>query len=309
LPVNVFVTGTIRSGTTFVGRALASADNCIYLHEPFNPDSPWNAAIPTPINHFYISEHNAKIYEGRFNSLLKLRPAIKGKWLESHRQERTEYIEKAIPKGLSRENLNIIIKDPIALFCTEWLADRWGLKPVLVVRDPRDVVNSIFRLSWAKNLQPMFLRTQPLLVRRLKEMEEQLGLSKCISTEFSEDNLTTVIRYLKPSYLALLYFARISKFQMLCYERSTLQPDVEFLRLFDDLSIPMSDTFKSSLSKATNTFDASRTHQNTYAPVSVKRIKQLRDDTEDLPAVDDKIIIDAFAEIRSGFAQLVDWWE
>jgi hypothetical protein len=309
MSVNVFVTGTIRSGTTFVGKALASARDSIYIHEPFNPDSPWNSAIPTPISHFYISDHNALLYRARLGALLKLQPNIRGQWLESVRQDRNNFIEKSIPDGSSRESLNKIIKDPLGIFCTEWLVRRWDLKPVLVVRDPREVIKSIFRMSWHKNLQPRYLLVQPQLRRRLFAMEEQLGLSNCISLEISNDNLTAIIRFLKPSYLALLYFATISGFRLLCYERSTLNPEIEFNRLFKDLDLPMGDEFKNSLSEKNNTFDTAKSHQNTFAPVSVERIKLLRSEVPDEPAVDNSVIVDAFADIRLGFADLVDWWD
>jgi len=33
----VLVTGSMRSGTTFVGNVLAASDRLFYLHEPLNP--------------------------------------------------------------------------------------------------------------------------------------------------------------------------------------------------------------------------------------------------------------------------------
>jgi hypothetical protein len=56
-----------------------------------------------------------------------------------------------------------LIEDPIALFSSEWLAERFDMHVVVVIRHPAAFVSSITRLGWRHPLAH-FLE-QPLLMR------------------------------------------------------------------------------------------------------------------------------------------------
>jgi hypothetical protein len=58
-----------------------------------------------------------------------------------------------------------IIKDPIALLSSEWLARRFGARVVVVIRHPAAMVSSFVRLKFGADVKS-FLR-QPLLMRDL----------------------------------------------------------------------------------------------------------------------------------------------
>jgi len=304
----IFVTGAIRSGTTFVGRALSTSKNSIYIHEPFSPDSPWSAAISTPIKNFYIGNHNQGVYNHRMTGLLDLTPRIPGKWQEQVRLDRQNYIKDALPVGVDPEQMNVIVKDPIGIFCTEWLVNSFKLKPVIVVRDPRDVIKSIFRLSWQKNLFNNWIKIQPELHFRLLEMEEILGMKGNVTIEKKDGDLLNVISFLKPIYLALLHFTKISGYHMVCYERLTENSAIEFNRLFQSVGMVMDKQFEKSLNKNNNNFDQGKAHQDTTGPVNAERIRSLHQAEEMNVQVDERIIVDAFEELKSGFENKVDWW-
>ena len=58
-----------------------------------------------------------------------------------------------------------MLKDPIAIFSTPWLADRFDMGVVLMIRHPAAYVSSIQRLGWSYDFQ--FMLDQPLLMRDL----------------------------------------------------------------------------------------------------------------------------------------------
>jgi hypothetical protein len=56
-----------------------------------------------------------------------------------------------------------LIKDPIALFAAEWLADVFGVRVVVLIRHPAAFAASLKRLNWTHPFgdflaQPLFMR-------------------------------------------------------------------------------------------------------------------------------------------------------
>ena len=60
----ILVTGSHRSGTTWVGRMLAAAPGVDYLHEPFKPGpQPPTSAVRSDTWFPHIADHNAARWE------------------------------------------------------------------------------------------------------------------------------------------------------------------------------------------------------------------------------------------------------
>jgi hypothetical protein len=58
-----------------------------------------------------------------------------------------------------------LVKDPIALFSAEWLASRFGMDVVIVIRHPAGFASSLKRLGWTFPFPDLL--DQPLLMRDL----------------------------------------------------------------------------------------------------------------------------------------------
>lgn len=66
------------------------------------------------------------------------------------------------------------MKDPTAIFSTEWLAENYFFRPVIVVRHPAGVVSSLARLGWRTDFREWiadeaFMETLPVALA--KEVE------------------------------------------------------------------------------------------------------------------------------------------
>lgn len=137
---HVLVTGTHRSGTTFVGSMLALAPGTRPLFEVLSP-----ARGPFERWFQYVGPEN----EGRYR----------------------EPVRRLLRPGFLRRRL--VVKEPTAPFAAEWLADRFGVSPVFMIRHPAAFVASNRRLGWAYHLQDLL--DQPLLFRRfLPGLEEEV---------------------------------------------------------------------------------------------------------------------------------------
>ena len=165
----IFVTGAPRSATTFVGRMLSAPLRVDYIHEPFNPD----CGIPGLEQRFlYLRpgreapDPYRKPIDGLFRYQAKLRT---GYYPEDTPAKRAikRIVGSRGPFYYRLAKLNLfhtaaVIKDPIGCLLTTYLAERHGVRPVVLIRHPVAVAASVKRLGWASSLD--FLRDQPDLV-------------------------------------------------------------------------------------------------------------------------------------------------
>lgn len=175
----VLVTGAPRSGTTWLGRMLTIGPELYYVHEPFNPLIKSSAAIyQLKIPHYFIHicednevdflEPTRRLMENRHDlmrGLLGVRsPRDVLDVLRNARTSRERRARGARP----------LIKDPIALMSAEWLARRFDMHCIVMIRHPAAFVASMKRLGWASHPEKWAL-TQPLLMRDyLRPFEEQI---------------------------------------------------------------------------------------------------------------------------------------
>ncbi len=172
----ILVTGTHRSGTTWVGKMLAADSRTAYISEPLNVlHRP--GVFHTKVNHWYqyVCDDNEKDFLQSFNELLdydyNLWDEIRSlrSWHDFLRMLRDFTI---FYHGLLRGQ-RILLKDPFAVFSTEWFAKRLNCKVVIAVRHPAAFVSSLKRLNWPFDLQDLL--DQPLLMRdHLEPYREQI---------------------------------------------------------------------------------------------------------------------------------------
>jgi len=142
----ILVTGAHRSGTTWVGRILASSPGMAYLHEPFHLHHDLKlCAARFPYWFTYVCEENEAPY---------LQPIAE--MLQTAQRDGSE----AEQGSLDRRPL---IKDPIAVFSAAWLASRFGTRNVVMIRHPAAFAGSLKEKGWTHPFAH-FLQ-QPLLMR------------------------------------------------------------------------------------------------------------------------------------------------
>jgi hypothetical protein len=147
----ILVTGSHRSGTTWVGKMLAEAEGLCYLHEPFKPK--WDP--PYVWTHFdtwflHVGPHNASEHERAVARTLGLRfswrrhfgqdPSLRQLWTSTDHWLRWA--------GHRLRGRRPLVKDPIALFAAPWLADRFDLDVVAMIRHPAAFASSIKLKRW-----------------------------------------------------------------------------------------------------------------------------------------------------------------
>ena len=162
----ILVTGTHRSGTSWVGKMLAADAGTAYISEPLNVlHRP--GVFHVSVHHWYqyICEENENDYLPAFRELLEFDYNL---WDEIRslrsrrdvlRMGRDFYIfYNALTRGQ-----RALWKDPFAVFSTPWFAKRLDCKVVITVRHPAAFASSLKRLNWPFDFQNLL--DQPLLMR------------------------------------------------------------------------------------------------------------------------------------------------
>jgi hypothetical protein len=132
----IFLTGTLRSGTTWMARMLA-APGLWLVHEPFNPNKGiWKEPFP------YLRPDG---FDAGVDRLMK--QILRGDARRALGLPRADH--PLMPLRLFRQPVRrILLKDPLACLLTAHLTSRYGFRGLVVFRHPAGFVSSITRLGW-----------------------------------------------------------------------------------------------------------------------------------------------------------------
>jgi hypothetical protein len=147
----ILVTGAHRSGTTWVGKMLAAAPGVGYVHEPFSPATePGISSAPFERYFTVVTAANEARYLPGLERTLRFDYALGAELraLRTPAQALRAARDRRAFAAARREGARPLVKDPIALLSAEWLAARFGMDVVLVVRHPAGFAGSVKRLRW-----------------------------------------------------------------------------------------------------------------------------------------------------------------
>jgi Sulfotransferase domain len=166
----VVVTGMARAGTSWVGKLLLASDELTYINEPLNPDhppgrSPGVLDVDVERHYQYICERNEDGWLAPFGETLGLRYHVAAELRRNRSPYDLARMARYASSFLAGRLLGrrALIDDPYALLASGWLADRFGCRVVVVVRDPAAMVASWKRLGWTTDLAELL--EQPTLMR------------------------------------------------------------------------------------------------------------------------------------------------
>lgn len=247
----VFVTGAPRSGTTFVGRVLSAPIEVDYIHEPFNPD----CGIPGLERRFlYLrpGERAPESYRDPIDRLFRYDVRLRtGHYPEDSRLKRA-LKSVAGSRGpfyyrIARWNpfhTAAVIKDPIGCLLTGYLAERHGVRPVVLVRHPLAVAASVKRLGWTPTLD--FLREQPRL------SEDYFSSSDWTDADVSTPVRAAAWQWRALNRVLLTEADRHDDWLLVSHEEISRDPVATFRRLYSALELPWSSRIERGIRRRTS---------------------------------------------------------
>jgi len=259
----ILITGSHRSGTTWVGRILAESPSLHYIHEPFNPNryirpcacgvkfTNWFQYISQENEAFYYKHiaHTIGISSNLVKDLIKTRHAKD--LLRSFESYGIYFKQKIL-------NNRPLMKDPIAIFSTEWLASRFNMDVVVLIRHPAAFAGSLKRNNWSFQFSN-FLK-QPLL------MKDHLYPFQSEITEYANkkhDIIDQASLLWKIIYNTVIeYKKKHANWIFIRHEDISREPILCFQGLFSKLNLNFSENIKKTIIEYTESTNISELPKN-----------------------------------------------
>jgi len=178
----ILVTGSHRSGSTWVGKMISSSSYLAYIHEPFSLGCrPGICAADFNDWFTYIDKNQENLaYATALQNTLTFKYDIKAELKtvrtlkDMGRLMRDDFIfaKNRILKKIP------LVKDPFAFFAAPWLAKRFDMNVLVLIRHPAAFVSSLKRMNWVFPFSHFL--NQPKL------MEKKLSLYRNEIEKFSK---------------------------------------------------------------------------------------------------------------------------
>jgi hypothetical protein len=249
----ILVTGSHRSGSTWVGKMIASHPRVAYVEEPFNA----HVRAECPVRHMWhlVTEEDEAAFRAYVGGVLRFRHP----WGESLRGgPAARWLADAAfgtLLGLWRRlrGARPLLKDPIALFSAEWLAETFGMDVVVLIRHPAAFASSLKRLGWTFPF-PDLLAQSRLLKGPLAPFEDDIRRVYA-APEDVIDHAVLIWRILH--YTILKYRLRHPEWVFVRHEDLSLRPAEEFRALFDRLGLDFREDVRRTVEAFTSRGNAS----------------------------------------------------
>lgn len=184
----ILVTGSHRSGTGWVGEMLAASPDprLAYIWEPFSPIAR-PGICPAPFERWftYVTEENEGPYVRPIRDMLSYRyhPGDELRSLTSAKDAARFARDWAVVRRRRHTKPIPLLKDPIALFSAPWLAERFDVRVLVLIRHPAAFTQSLLAKGWRHPFgdflaQPLMMRDlladRAEEIRRFAEVEQPL---------------------------------------------------------------------------------------------------------------------------------------
>ncbi len=246
----ILITGSHRSGTTWVGRMLTESPGVAYIQEPMNPGhrrgecrADFGAWFPK------LDEENGagfvKDLEDCLSFRYDLRAACSGAqgikpWLRIPYDQCRCWWQRCL-------RMRPLMKDPIALLSAEWLARQFEMDVIVMIRHPAAFVGSLKRTGWNFPFQD--------LVRQGVCLQESLGKFQVDVERFAREPQDIVSQGI---LLWNLFHTVIRDYQLrhpewnyVRHEDLSLDPLQGFEALFHAVGLDFSDTVRRKIESST----------------------------------------------------------
>lgn len=262
---HILVTGTHRSGTTWVGRTLALHPRVEYVHEPFNAATP-SALVGLEPDHWFEyvpGSPRRKEYERSFDEFLRATPVDmafrKGRMTGLDAKTPLRFA-KHLVLGAYRDRL--LLKDPLALLSAGWLYERYRLQVVCMIRSPLGFVASLKKAGWRFDFRE--LADQEQLMREVLHpfADEILEASEGHGDVVEEGSLLWNVLH----FVILEYRQRYPAWTFVGYEDLATDPVPGFLSLYDRLSLRMDGRIERAIEAHTSAENPVEADSADYQP-------------------------------------------
>jgi hypothetical protein len=236
-PHPILVSGAHRTGTTWVGKMLAAGSETAYISEPLNVlHRPGVLRVPVKHWYTYICADNEAAFLPALGETLSLRYGLLREMtsLRSTKDAGRMLRDAGIFYSGKLRGARPLLKDPFAVFSTEWFARRLDCEAVITVRHPAAFASSLKRLGWSFDFGDLL--AQPLLMR---DWLEPLRGQMEAMLRTPDDVIGQAALLWRAVYSAVLQMRMdVPQIKLVRHEDLSLDPVGGFRGLYGELGLP-----------------------------------------------------------------------
>lgn len=292
----ILVTGSHRSGSTWVGNIISSNKKVFYIQEPFNLSIPRENS---PCDYWFeYVDCKSKKRKDEFKEYLRsfyspynlyfLKDFFKIRTSKNFIQFLKEYKRRSVNRAL--------IKDPLALMSAEWMHENLECDVVVVIRHPAAFVASLKIKDWQFDFKN-FSNQQALVETYLHDWKREIK-------DFSQNNrniieqgillwncIYSVVSFYHKKYQNRWYFVK--------HEDLSKNPIFEFEKIFDFLELRMDEPIKNWINETSNSDSDSGFKRNSRENIGTWKQRLTVDEV--------KLIKDRTKPVWTNFYKEDDW--
>lgn len=293
---HVLVTGSHRSGTTWVGKSIALHPRVAYVHEPFHGGNPNKLVGLRPDHWFEYAPGSSREEEigRRFDDLFSVSPlrraAQEARLSNLGIGTPVRFLEYLI-QGSRRDRL--LLKDPLALLSAGWLYERYGLQVVCMIRHPLSFVGSLKKAGWTFGFENLYDQKE-LMRNVLFPFEEEIWRACSRPWDLAEGGglLWNILHF-----VILGYREQYPSWAFVRYEDLAREPVAGFRDLYEVLNLHMSEEIEAEIKTYTSHDNPADPAMTEYRPrdarkglenwkqrLSPEEAQKVREKTRDLAA-------------------------
>ena len=264
----ILVTGSHRSGSTWIGRTIAKEPTIGYIHEPFNPDyyphqlgrytarfKYWFAYICSENEHTCLRE-----LEDTLAFHYQLTPALQALLFDKSHREPIEFLRILREYLLCAKNRFLqarpLVKDPISLFSAEWMAEKFDMNVIISIRHPAAFVGSLKVAKWNYPFSH-FLEQKQLIEGILSPFKAEI--QDLVNRESNMDEIDqSALLWKIMHYRILEYQKSHPDWLFVRHEDISQDPVTGFKTIFDYLNLNYSESLQKTILQYTSGKDISQ---------------------------------------------------
>jgi len=226
----LLVTGTHRSGSTWIGRVIEKSNKFTYLEEPMNLNN---------------TEHAIGCFKY---------------WFQYLTSKDTDLINKLQLLNVNsiKKGKRALFKDPISFFAIDSYIEKMNSDILISVRHPAAFVSSINRLGWSHDFKH-FLEQEELMDDYLAPFRDEI-----INFTKNEKSIIEqgILLWNIINHNAIKFKQKYPEIYMVRHEDLSLSPIEEFEKIFTYFNLPFTSDVKKYLHETTNSKNTTEAKNN-----------------------------------------------
>ena len=250
----ILVTGSHRSGTTWVGQTISQHPRVRYVHEPFNVDYP-NKFIGLKLDTWFTDVETSNRKNEIFNCL------------NNHFQLKPLNYALAVCKSVGMDmktplrfgkhlmleyflSPRILIKDPIALLSAGWLHETFKFNVICMIRNPYAFIGSLKVAGWDFDFQN-FRKQDELMMGRLRKFCDRIEYM-CMKENNNDFLDRAILLWNILHFIILEYQKQYPNWLFIKHEDIAGNPNIGFQKIFNYLKLELNANVQNYIEKFTS---------------------------------------------------------